>query len=153
MPYQIRCVDTSDASDVYAVERSCFHDPYPPAFLDSLINTERDRFLVAVEDGKVVGYAVATVGGTEGHIVSVAVDPPSRRRGIGTALVSSMTRRLVEGGVEEIHLEVRKGNRAAISFYERMGFRIFSEITHYYGDGEDAWVLRRSAESQLPSHR
>jgi len=153
LPYEIRCVDTSDASGVYAVERSCFNDPYPPAFLDSLIETERDRFLVAVDGGKVVGYTVGTVSGTEGHIISVAVDPRNRRRGIGTRLLSSVTRRLVERGVEEIHLEVRKGNRAAISFYERMGFRIFSEITHYYGDGEDAWVLRRSGESQLPSHR
>jgi ribosomal-protein-alanine N-acetyltransferase len=151
LPYLIRLVEASDAPGVYAVEKVCFHDPYPSRFLDALIKTERDRFFVAVEDEKVVGYAVATASRKDGHLVSVAVNPPCRRRGIGTALLSAVTRRLVEERVHEIHLEVRKGNRAAMSFYERMGFRIFSEITHYYSDGEDAWVLKRREESSSPN--
>ncbi len=143
----------SDATGVYAVERECFHDPYPSKFLDALIKTERDRFFVAVEDGKIVGYAVATATEKNGHVVSVAVNPRCRRRGIGTALLSAVTRKLVEKGVQMIHLEVRKRNRVAISFYEQMGFRTFSEITHYYADGESALVLKRLMESSPPSDR
>ena len=149
----IRPVEASDATGVYAVERECFHDPYPSKFLDALIKTERDRFFVAVEDGNIVGYAVATASGKDAHVVSVAVSPRCRGRGIGTALLSAVTRKLLDEGVEEIHLEVRKGNRAAISFYERMGFRTFSEITHYYADGEAALVLKRLIESSPPSDR
>jgi len=151
LSYLIRPVKASDATGVYAVERECFRDPYPSKFLDALIKMERDRFFVADEDGKIVGYAVTTASGKDGHIVSVAVKPRCRRRGIGTALLSAVTRKLVEEGVEDIHLEVRKGNRAAISFYERMGFRAFSEIRHYYTDGEDALVLKRLIESSRPS--
>ena len=147
MSYLIRRVEAPDATGVYAIERECFHDPYPREFLDHLMNTEHDRFLVAVEAGKIVGYAVATASGKDGHVVSVAVDPRHRRRGIGTALLSAVTHKFVEEGVEQIHLEVRKGNTAGISFYERMGFRIFSEIRDYYADGEDAWVLRRPTEA------
>jgi ribosomal-protein-alanine N-acetyltransferase len=153
LSYLIRPVKASDTTGVYAVERECFTDPYPSKYLDALIKMERDRFFVADEDGKIVGYALATASGRDGHIVSVAVNLGCRRRGMGTALLSAVTRRLVEEGVEDIHLEVRKGNRAAISFYERMGFRAFSEITHYYTDGEDALVLKRMIESSLPSHR
>jgi ribosomal-protein-alanine N-acetyltransferase len=153
LSYLIRPVKASDTTDVYAVERECFTDPYPSKFLDALIKTERDRFFVADEDGKIVGYAVATASGRDGHIVSVAVNPGCRRRGIGTALLSAVTRRMAEEGVEDIHLEVRKGNRAAISFYERMGFRALSEIKHYYTDGEGALVLKRLIESSPPSDR
>lgn len=151
LSYLIRRVEASDATSTYAVERECFHDPYPSKFLEDLIKTERERFFVAVEAGKIVGYAVATVSGKNGHVVSVAVNPRHRRQGIGTALLSAVTHKLVEEGVEQIHLEVRKGNSTAISFYERMGFRTFSEIRHYYADGEDAFVLRRLAETSPSS--
>lgn len=139
-------MEPSDAAGVYSLERECFHDPYPQKLLDDLMRTEHDRFFVAVEDGKIIGYAVGRASGKNGHIDSVAVVPRHRRRGIGMALLSTLTRRLIQEGVEQIHLEVRKGNTAAVSFYERMGFRVSSEIRHYYGDGEDAWVLKRSLE-------
>jgi ribosomal-protein-alanine N-acetyltransferase len=146
-------VKASDTTRVYAVERECFNDPYPLQFFDALIKTERERFFVVDEDGKIVGYAVATASGRDGKVISVAVNPGCRRRGIGTALLSAVTGRLAEEGVRDIHLEVRKGNGAAISFYERMGFRAFSEIRHYYRDGEDALVLKRLIESSPPSDR
>jgi len=141
-------VEAADSAGVYSVERECFHDPFPQNLLDDLMRTERDRFFVASEDGKIVGYAVGRASGKNGHVDSVAVAPLHRRRGIGTALLSAVTHRLAEEGVQQIHLEVRKGNKAAISFYERMGFRVFSEIRRYYSDGEDAWVLKRTLASQ-----
>ena len=149
MAYLIRPVAQSDMAGVYSVEKECFDDPYPVQFLDDLVEIQRNRFFVAVENGKVVGYSVGT---PDGHIVSVAVDPRHRRQGIGTRLLSAVIRQIMRNGTKEIYLEVRKGNTSAISFYERRGFRISSEIRHYYPDGEDAWVLRRRAESPLPNN-
>jgi len=149
LAYPIRPVTQSDMAGVYSVEKECFDDPYPVQFLDDLVEIQRNRFLVAVENGKVVGYSVGT---SDGHIMSVAVDPRHRRQGIGTRLLSAVIRQIMRNGTKEIYLEVRKGNTSAISFYERMGFRISSEIRHYYPDGEDAWVLRRRAESPLPNN-
>jgi ribosomal-protein-alanine N-acetyltransferase len=140
-------VEASDASRVCAVEKACFNDPYPSEVLIDLINRQQDHFFVASFREEVVGYAVATANGTHGHIVSVAVDPRHRRRRIGTALISAVTEKLAEEGIGHIRLEVRKGNVGAIAFYERIGFREFSKILRYYGDGEDALVLERSTES------
>jgi len=145
--YVVRRVETLDALGVYAVEKACFSDPYPSAVLTDLIDKHQDCFFVASYDGEIVGYAVASANATEGHVVSVAVDPRYRRRRIGTALLSAVTTRLAEEGIKQIRLEVRKGNPGAIAFYDHMGYRPFSEIRHYYADGEDALVLARSAES------
>jgi ribosomal-protein-alanine N-acetyltransferase len=109
--------------------------------LDNLIKTEAGRFFVAVHAGELLGYAVATTNRGEGHVVSVAVSMTHRRRGIGTQLLSATLRSLKELGIYHVHLEVRKGNKTAISFYERMGFKRQSELKHYYPDGEDAVVL------------
>ena len=147
MSYEIRRVEATDAVCIYAVERVCFSDPYPSAFLKDLIETQQDRFFVATNHGEIIGYAVASIGGEQGHVLSVAVDPGHRRRQIGTALLSAVTEALMKEGVKQIHLEVRKGNAGAISFYQRMGYKISSEVRHYYADGEDAWVLSRATES------
>lgn len=146
MLHSVRQAETSDRIGIYGLERVCFPDPYPTCLLDDLLQKETKRFFVAVQEGKIIGYTVATA---EGHIVSVAVHPHYRRRGIGTALLSRVVQELVGESIDEIYLEVRKGNMVAVSFYERLGFRRSSEIRHYYGDGEDALVLRRSA--QMPA--
>jgi ribosomal-protein-alanine N-acetyltransferase len=146
LSYTIRRGEASDALGIYAVERVCFHDPYPSEVLSDLIKAHQDRFFVASDHGKIVGYAVASANATQGHVVSVAVDPHHRRGRIGTALLSAVTAKLAEEGIEHIQLEVRRGNAAAIAFYEQMGYRAFTEIRHYYADGEDALVLTRSVE-------
>jgi ribosomal-protein-alanine N-acetyltransferase len=142
-------VEVSDAPGVYAVERSCFYDPYTEGLLNDLIKTRQEQFFVAVDDGEIIGYAVGSANSKEGHIVSVAVDPRHRRKQVGTTLLSALMAKLTAEGVKQIQLEVRKGNAGAIAFYERMGYRIHSEIRHYYDDGEDAWVLRRLIESSV----
>jgi ribosomal-protein-alanine N-acetyltransferase len=147
LSYEIRPVEASDAFDVFAVEKASFNDPYSSEVLIDLMNRHQDHFFVASFHSKVVGYAVASANGMQGHIVSVAVDPIHRRRRIGTALLSALNEKLAEEGIEQIHLEVRKGNTGAIAFYQRMGYRPSSKIRHYYADGEDALVLARSAES------
>ena len=149
LSYLVRHVEALDTPNVYAVERACFHDPYPRGFLNDLIKTQQDHFFVAADNEEIIGYAVGSANGKEGHIVSIAVNPRHRRKQIGTALLSAVTAKLSAEGVQQIQLEVRKGNAGAIAFYERMGYRIFSEIRHYYTDGEDAWVLRRLVESSV----
>jgi ribosomal-protein-alanine acetyltransferase len=150
LSYTIRRAEESDALGIYAVERACFHDPYPSEVLSDLVKAHQDRFFVASDHGKIVGYAVASANARQGHVVSMAVDPHHRRGRIGTALLSAVTAKLAEEGIERIQLEVRRGNAAAIAFYGRMGYRAFSEIRHYYSDGEDALVLTRSVEPLVP---
>ena len=142
----VRLVEASDIPGIYAVERACFPDPYPSVFLDDLMKSYQAQFFVAVDNGEIIGYAVASIGDRYGHVISLAVSPRYRRRRVGTALMSALEAKLTQEGAEEIHLEVRKGNGGAISFYERWGYRPVSEIRRYYPDGEDALVFERSIE-------
>ncbi len=144
LAYLIRPVEQDDASDVCVLERECFPDPYPKYLIDDLMKTERDRFFVAVHSGRIVGYTVATIAGRAAHLVSLAVHPLLRGQGIGTSLLSAVTKELTLSKVAQVYLEVRKGNLDAILFYKRMGFEETSQIRHYYGDGEDALAMSKS---------
>ena len=49
-------------------------------------------------------------------------------------------------GVQEYYLEVRVSNSPAISLYRRLGYFIAQIIKGYYHDGEDAYLMCRTAE-------
>lgn len=59
----------------------------------------------------------------DAQLLNVAVDPAAQSRGIATALVREGLRVMRELGVEEIRLEVRPWNAAAVAVYEKTGWR------------------------------
>ena len=75
----------------------------------------------------------------EGHIVSIAVHPAYRRRGIGTGLVAEVLKRTA--GYARV--EVRESNERAKKFYKHLGFSLQTIIPGYYSD-EDALVMIRT---------
>jgi len=80
--------------------------------------------------------------GRVGHLISIAVLEPYRRRGIGSALLRETIRVMREVyDVESIYLEVRVSNTVAIRLYEKFGFVKVRRIRGYYMDGEDAYVM------------
>jgi ribosomal-protein-alanine N-acetyltransferase len=140
----IRKFKPSDLSRVYGIECKSFKDPYDVFFLLNLYELYPESFLVAEKSGMVVGYVIARLIGRKGHIIAIAVAPEYRRRGIGRALMRSVTQVLKSQGAEELFLEVRASNRAAIRFYEKQGFKQVQLIPKYYADGEDGVLLRKS---------
>jgi len=101
-------------------------------------------YLVAVCDGRVVGYAGVFMLPPDGDIQTIGVDPSMQGRGIAHLLLSSQLAQLDASGVTHTMLEVRAGNGAAVRLYEGMGFETISRRPRYYPDGEDALVMRRA---------
>lgn len=96
--------------------------------------------LVAVRDGKVVGFLIARqVAPGECEVLNLAVDPPQRRTGIARALL----KRALADRPGSWFLEVRASNAAAIQLYESIGFQAVGRRSNYYWDpSEDAIVMR-----------
>ena len=142
---QIRLVRKEDLPGVHELEASSFKDPFPPYFIDQLANANPETFLVAVENSRIVGYAVVDNWTDYQHLVSLAVSAASRRKGIGQALLDNMFVRVREG---PLRLELRQSNQAALSLYRKNGFTE-TGITHsYYTDGEDAIAMERQIEKK-----
>jgi ribosomal-protein-alanine N-acetyltransferase len=77
-----------------------------------------------------------------GHVISIAVLPEYRKKGIGTALLNEAINRMKNNyGTEAVYLEVRVSNKDAISLYKKMGFEEVRIIKEYYRNGEDAYVM------------
>ena len=102
---------------------------------------------VSLIHGEVTGFISGRRAGAEGEILNLAVKPEFRRRGLGQALVNVVLEGFHREGVIQVFLEVRESNHAAISFYERLGFRDVGRRGNYYHDPEEAaLVLGRSLD-------
>ena len=138
----VRPAKLFDMPEIVRIERVSFREQYPRGVFLIFLENNPDTFLVAEYNGKVIGYVMAYLRpDLEGHVMSIAVDPDYRGRGIGSALLSEVIERLAARGAKWIGLEVRVSNENAIKLYERFGFKKIKRVTGYYSDGEDAYYM------------
>ena len=138
----IRPVLRSDLDAVSGLEKLCFKDPYPPYFISQLGEANPETFLIAITDDALVGYAVVDRRSGHNHLISIAVHPDSRGKGIGTGLMTALQQKLEKGRL--FKLEVRKSNLPALEFYRRHGFHETGVVEGYYSDGEDAVLMENT---------
>ncbi len=89
------------------------------------------------------GLVLARAAGGEAEILTLAVVPGARRRGLGAALLAGALQGAVLRGAATMFLEVAAGNAAALALYRATGFTEVGRRRRYYADGDDALVLRR----------
>ena len=65
-------------------------------------------------------------------ILNIGIDPDFKRQGYGSALLNHLIEELKKRHISEILLEVRAGNKSAIRFYKRQGFKEISVRKNYY---------------------
>ena len=93
------------------------------------------------------GFVLARAAGGEAEILTLAVLPAARRRGLGGALMAAALAGAVRRGAAAMFLEVAAGNAAACGLYQGLGFAAVGRRRRYYPDGSDALVLRRDLEA------
>ncbi|MGG5820674.1 GNAT family N-acetyltransferase [Falsiroseomonas sp. HW251] len=89
------------------------------------------------------GFVLARVAADEAEILTLAVAPGHRRRGLGGALLAGAMAQAVLRGAAAMFLEVSEANAAARALYAAAGFAEAGRRRRYYPDGADALVLRR----------
>jgi [ribosomal protein S18]-alanine N-acetyltransferase len=132
-----------DLALIIEIERASFSDPWSSSSFQSVLAEPRAFFAVARDaESAVAGYVVAWFVADEGEIANLAVGHPTRRRGIGAALLDAALDEGRRRGAAAIYLEVRESNTAARALYERRDFREVGRRRKYYRQpAEDAVVL------------
>jgi [ribosomal protein S18]-alanine N-acetyltransferase len=89
------------------------------------------------------GFIMSRVAADEAEILSVAIAPSRRGRGLSRPLLDFHLRSLAGRGVRAVLLEVDEQNEPARRLYGRAGFREVGRRQGYYESGATALVLRR----------
>lgn len=137
----VREMQLDDLAEVMVIENENFSVPWTEMGFFSFLLRDDTMFLVAEEDGKILGYMGIMMVLDEGEITNVSVSKYARRRGIGRALVGEMIRQMKRRGIVILHLEVRKSNDPAIELYRSFGFVKDGERKMYYEEPVEDAVL------------
>jgi len=141
----IRAAVPDDTDAVAALEAACQGDDAWSPWLvrDGIAGTVPTiRYLVAVVDAEVVGYAVASFAGDIAELQRIGVAEEARRAGHASALLEEVVAIGPGTGANRLLLEVRDDNAAALAFYADRGFVEIDRRPRYYRDGTTAVVLR-----------
>jgi ribosomal-protein-alanine N-acetyltransferase len=152
--FTLRKFGPDDLQNVMQTNRICLPENYTDFFFVDLHQRFPETFIVAEQDGKIVGYIMCRIevglsnfgfGGLvrKGHVVSIAVIPQYRRKGVAQAVIKRALEGMEYYKAKQGFLEVRITNEAAISLYKKLGFEITRTINGYYSDGEDAYVMTK----------
>lgn len=140
----VRPTEPGDVDAVMAIQEACGNTVSVwPA--QAYQGAEGYESLVAVREGRVVGFLLFRAAAEEAEILNVAVSPLLRREGIGAALLRAAFDAAAGRGAQQAFLEVRESNSAAAAFYRRMGFAECGRRPRYYSSPlEDALVFSRT---------
>ncbi|RLI31849.1 ribosomal-protein-alanine N-acetyltransferase [Candidatus Bathyarchaeota archaeon] len=158
--YKVRKFKEEDLGKVITINRLCLPENYSPEFFLEIYRNYPETFIVAEYNGEVVGYIMVRIETgfsdfhrfkltRKGHVVSIAVLPEHRLKGVGKSLLLTAMEKMVEHyKCQETFLEVRVSNTAAISLYKKLGYKEIRRIPYYYLDGEDAYLMSRKLKDE-----
>jgi [ribosomal protein S18]-alanine N-acetyltransferase len=138
----VRAVCAADAEALAAIHRAAF--PPPQAWgLEAIgLSIGLPGVFGLIDERE--GMILARSAGDEAEILTLAVVPASRRRGLGGALLAAALREARRRGAGTVFLEVSEANETARTLYTTAGFVEVGRRRRYYADGTDALILRAS---------
>ena len=138
IPLELRLI-----KDIARLEDLCFSEPWSE---EGILEAYRlgTKFFIAENSKQLMGYIGIKAIIDEGYITNVAVYPQYRGIGVATALINKVFDFAKEKGLSFVSLEVRASNTAAVSLYEKTGFKEEGRRKDFYRlPREDALIMTK----------
>jgi [ribosomal protein S18]-alanine N-acetyltransferase len=136
-----------DSARLAQLHGMSFHRGWGEGEFEAMLS-ERNTMVHRLKLGrKIIGFAASRIGADEAEILSVAIDPDHRGRGLSRNLLLTHLGHLAGRGARTIFLEVEENNQPARRLYERAGFTLVGRRERYYqqagGEHLNALLMRR----------
>lgn len=123
------------------LERRCFSHPWSREALQAEAENLLGCFVVAEENGELLGYGGMHCVCGECYVANIAVFPEHRRKGAGRAVLQALEQEARRRDGEFLTLEVRASNHAAIALYTSLGFAEEGRRRDFYSDPTEDGLL------------
>jgi len=133
----------ADAAAIAALHGASFRRGWDEDEVSRLLLDGAVAAHLAIIRRTTVGFIMSRIAADEAEILSVAVAPARRGRGLSRPLLDFHLRSLAGRGVRTVFLEVDEQNQPARRLYRRAGFQEVGRRQDYYQSGASALVLRR----------
>ncbi|WP_291409785.1 ribosomal protein S18-alanine N-acetyltransferase [Devosia sp.] len=136
--------ETQDAQRLAQLHQQGFFRGWPVAdFIGFLADGATPAYVACDAKRRIAGFALIRLVADESELLTIAVDPKWRGKGVGRALLDAVFADLMMSPARKMFLEVDAENRPAVKLYERLGFSTISSRKGYYAkpDGSAATAL------------
>lgn len=137
-----RPASVADAKDLTHIRAQCFHETWQEKTFADMINDTKNICLIIPG----TAYVLAQKIPPEAELITIAVMPEHRRRGIAQNLLSHLWQILQSDGIHALYLEVNETLTGAQNLYRKIGFESTGRRKGYYqnsrGIREDAILMR-----------
>lgn len=143
---RIRPAELEDLDALHELEKASFDtDRLSRRRLRHWIQAANREFMVAAEDGRLLGYGLVLFHGATNlaRLYSIAIAQDARGKGIAAKLLQALETASVNRQRFFMRLEVAKDNAAAIRLYESAGYVAFGTYEDYYEDHRDALRMQK----------
>jgi ribosomal-protein-alanine N-acetyltransferase len=151
---RLRPLEARDADALAVVHAASFAHPWPAEEIRDLVMTPGGYGVVCESPGSqtpAAGFILCRAIAGDAEVLTLAVAPSHRRRGLGLVLIEAAAGLALGLGAEALFLEVADDNAPAIALYESAGFERVGRRRGYYAKGRrtpaDAFVYRRALNS------
>jgi [ribosomal protein S18]-alanine N-acetyltransferase len=140
-----RPAQPGDLQPLSEIEEQAFARGYSPVIIRQLLELFPGLFFVGTYEEEVCGYVVGgyRLGAEEAWLLSLAVAPEARGKGVSTALLDSLIAALEGSPARWLKLTVDPSHEDALGFYWRRGFEQIAIDDEYFGPGKPRLILGR----------
>lgn len=124
---------------------------YKPSRIRESIRDQSKNVVVARDGRSLAGFGIMTYQDDHANLDLLAVKNGYRRRGVGRQLVLWLEEVARTAGITNIFVQVRKTNRGAIRFYEKLNFKTVDVATGYYQRRESAVIMCKAIGRMIGS--
>jgi glutathione synthase/RimK-type ligase-like ATP-grasp enzyme/ribosomal protein S18 acetylase RimI-like enzyme len=145
----IREAQLNDLSALIDLENKCFDADkrQSQTSIKRSIKSEFQDIFVLEELGHIIGSMTLYRYKKSIRLYSIAVSPEFQGQGLGKLMMAFLMDFARQQAIEEITLEVEIKEAKLVSFYEKLGFVVESELSDYYGQGRNAYAMRLKSRS------
>ncbi len=136
--------EASDARELARIHALSFYRGWPSTEFESFLADRACLTYVACDARRrISGFALIRIAADEAELLTIAVDPKGRGKGIGRALMDAVFADLMLSPARRMFLEVDEQNAPAVRLYKALGFEAISKRKGYYPrpDGSTATAL------------
>jgi len=147
----LRRATARDLPAMSALHAASFPDGWTGESLGDLLASPGAFAFISIEVSSLAaGFVLARVAAGEAEILTIAVRPNARRKGVGRQLMEAAARQARKMGATAMFLEVGETNAPARALYKGLGFAEAGRRKNYYG-AENGLVLKAELPLSAPA--
>lgn len=141
MKIEIKKMTNEHLNQIKNILEEQFDEFWNANVLASELENPLSDYIVALEDGEVVGYAGLWQPIDEGHVTNIVTKKDKRGNHIGTKMLEEIINIAKNKKLKCVTLEVNEHNQTAIKLYQKYNFVEVGKRTKYYNNQDDAIIM------------